>query len=101
MTVLVAIVGVALGGLVAVGFLAGLLTRPSMLLGRVESQLSALRRDIAGYRSAHENQTSSFDRRLLGLEQTTARAANEVRMVSDQVLAQVPTDQPVEDREVG
>lgn len=65
---------------------------PSVELGRVEGQVGALRREIAGYRAAQENATSSLDRRLLGLEQTTARAANEVRMVSDQVLARIPRE---------
>jgi hypothetical protein len=63
---------------------------PSTGLRRVERQVGALRSDIAGYRAAQQNETSSLDRRLLGLEQTTARAANEVRMVSDQMLARLP-----------
>jgi hypothetical protein len=81
-----AAVGLALSGLLTVGVLVGLL-RPSIALGRVEHELHSLRAEVVGYRAAHEHLVSSLDRRLDGLEQTAAHAANELRMAADQVSA--------------
>lgn len=49
---------------------------------RLEHQLRRLRNDVVSYRAAHESLTASLDRRLAALEQTTALAANELRMAS-------------------
>lgn len=79
-------------GLAALAFLAGVRTKPSLLLVRVEEQMAALRAEVAGYWSAHEYLAASLERRLDDLEMTTARAANEVRMASHEVMAQRPSD---------
>lgn len=49
---------------------------------RMEHQLGRLRNDVVSYRATHESLTASLDRRLAALEQTTALAANELRMAS-------------------
>ena len=82
-------VGLTLGGLLALGFVAGIRTRPSIALARVEQQIAALRADIDGYRVAQEHLAASLERRMDDLERTTARAANEVRMVSNEVIARL------------
>jgi hypothetical protein len=61
---------------------------PRKALQRLEREVTGLRADVAGYRAAHQNSMESFDRRLAGLEQTTAQAALEVRMASGQLMAQ-------------
>jgi len=88
MTIPVEVAGLALGGMLSVAFLAGLFVRPSVMLSRVERQVAALRSEVNGYRAAHENQMTSLDRRLLGLEEPSARAANELRMASSQLMSQ-------------
>lgn len=92
MTGLVVAGGLLSTGLAAMAFLAGVRARPSVLLLRVEKQVAALRAEVAGYWSAHEYLAASLERRLDDLEMTTARAANEVRMASHEVMAQRPTD---------
>jgi hypothetical protein len=82
----VAATGLGLGCVLAVAFLAGLFARPTVMLARVESQITALRSEVNGYRMAHQSEMASLDRRLLGLEETAARAANELRMASGQLL---------------
>jgi hypothetical protein len=79
----------AWGGLLAVGFLAGFRLRPSVVLARVGQEMAALRADIDGYRTAQEHLAESLERRMDDLEQTTARAANEVRMVSNEVMTRL------------
>jgi hypothetical protein len=86
-TAVVASIGLGLGGLLAVAFWAGSFVRPSVALGRLERELRLLRGEVCGYRAAHEHQMTTLDRRLDGLEQTAAHAANELRMASDQLLA--------------
>jgi hypothetical protein len=81
--------GLLVGCLVAVGFVAGVRARPSIVLTRVEQQMAALRADIDGYRAAQEHLALSLERRMDDLEQTTAQAANEVRMVSNEVMARL------------
>jgi hypothetical protein len=68
-------------------FLAGVRTKPTVWLARVESEVAALRKDVAGYRAAHQNEIEALDRRLDGLERTAAQAANELRMASEQLIA--------------
>jgi hypothetical protein len=89
---LLAIGGLLSAGLLAIAFLVGTRTKPSVLLVRVEEEMSALRAEVAGYWSAHEHLAESLERRLDDLELTTARAANEVRMASDQVIAHLPAE---------
>ena len=79
-------VGLMLGGPLALGFVAGVRLRPSIALARVERQMAALRTEIDGYRTAQEHLAASLERRMDDLEATTARAANEVRMVSNEVM---------------
>lgn len=62
------------------------------MLGRLEGEVVGLRVDVTGYRAAHENMTESPDRRLLELERTTAGAAIELRMASEQMLGRLVTD---------
>jgi hypothetical protein len=81
--------GLLVGCLVAVGFVAGIRARPSIVLTRVEQQMTALRADIDSYRAAQEFIAASLERRMDDLEQTTAQAANEVRMVSNEVMARL------------
>jgi hypothetical protein len=88
MTMPVEVAGLVLGGQLSVAFLAGLFVRLAVMLSRVERQVAALRSEVNGYRTAHENQMTSLDRRLLGLEETSARAANELRMASNQLMSQ-------------
>jgi hypothetical protein len=92
MTTGIVVAGLVLGGLVSVAFWAGSFVRPSVALGRVEHELADLRAEVVGYRAAHEHLVGSLDRRLHGLEQTTAHAANEVRMASNQLLARDTVD---------
>ena len=66
--------------------------RWSSVLGRLEGEVVALRADVTGYRAAHENMTVTLDRRLLELERTTAGAAIELRMASEQMLGRLVTD---------
>jgi hypothetical protein len=85
-----ALVSVGLGCVVAV-LVVRMRPRPSAeALDRLEGEVAALRKDVAGYRAAHENQMESLDRRLVGLEKTAARAANELRMASEQLIAHGP-----------
>ena len=51
--------------------------------------MAALRTDIDGYRAAQDHLAVSLERRMDDLEQTTARAANEVRMVSNEVMSRL------------
>lgn len=95
---LVAVGGLGLGGLLTLAFLAGIRTKPSVLLARVEHELAALRGEVADYRTAHEYQAASLERRLDDLEQTAARAANELRMASDQMVARLPVEQVADNR---
>jgi hypothetical protein len=88
----VAAIGLGLGGLLAVAFWAGSLVRPSVALGQVAHELHALRTEVVEYRAAHEHLVGSLDRRLDGLEKTTAHAANELRMASDQLLVRDSAD---------
>lgn len=85
-----ALVAAGLGCLVAV-LVVQMRPRPSVeALDRLEGEVAALRKDVAGYQAAHTNQMESLDRRLVGLEETAARAANELRMASEHLIAQVP-----------
>ncbi|HMG43552.1 MAG TPA: hypothetical protein VK611_19635 [Acidimicrobiales bacterium] len=81
-------VSLGLTSAVVLAFLAGCWRRCNVALGRIEGEMAALRREVTGYRAAHENMTESLDRRLLGLEQTSAEAAVELRMASDQLMGQ-------------
>ena len=70
----------------------GLFVRPSVMLARVERQVASLRSEVDGYRAAHTNQMESLDRRLSGLEDTAAKAANEWRMASEQIMSRLTAD---------
>ena len=92
MTVLVALAGLILGGLTTAAFLAGACKKATDGLGRVEQEIAWVRREVIDHRAAHEHLTALIDRRLDALEQTTAQAANEVRMASDQLMARLPAE---------
>jgi hypothetical protein len=81
--------------LLVVAVLIRVQAKPSLLLARVEREMAALRSEVNGYRTAQAHLVTSLERRLKGLEQTTAIAANEVRMVSEQVMASLPAGPPV------
>lgn len=86
MTAAAAIGAAMLAGLLLAG-LVFLRTRPSVMLGHLERQLSALRQDIADLRAAQDHHAASLERRMAGLEQVSAGAAVEARIVSEVVLA--------------
>jgi hypothetical protein len=90
-----AAVAVIWAGLLGWAFILGLRTKPSVLLVRVEREMAALRAEVDGYRTAQEHLAVSLERRLDDLELATAKAANEVRMVSNEVMARLPTEPAV------
>ena len=87
-------VSLGLTSAVVLAFLASRWRRCTVALGRIEGEMAALRGEVTGYRAAHENMTESLDRRLLGLEQTSAQAAVELRMASDQLIGHLATGSP-------
>lgn len=92
-TFVVAIVALVAGGVMAVTFLAGACLRPARKLSDVEQQVAWLRREVIDYRVAHEYFSVLLDRRLEALEETAARAVNEVRMAAAQLVGRVPADE--------
>jgi hypothetical protein len=86
---LVLVVGVTVGVLVCTGFTGLIRPKQSDVLVRVERQMAGLRTDVDGVRAAQEHLAASLERRMDDLEQTTAHAANEVRMVSNEVMSRL------------
>lgn len=78
--------GVAVAGVLALPALWRGYLGPALALRRIEREVTALRGEVVGYRTAHEHLMTSLERRLSALEQTTAVAANELRMASDQIM---------------
>lgn len=55
-------------------------------LGR---RISALHHEVAAWQACHDHTVAELDRRLSGLEEVTALAANEVRIASTELLARL------------
>lgn len=75
-------------GTLAAGFgvvLSALLLR-TLATRDLESQIRGLEEQVVAWQSMHDHQVASMDRRLLDLEECAARAEEESRMVSQQML---------------
>lgn len=87
------VVAMAVGALMAGIYVAGAYLGPARRLDRIERQLAGLQREVAVYRATHQQDATMLAERLDALDKTAARAANEVRMASGQVMACLATHQ--------
>ena len=64
-----------------------------VMRGTVEQlgkRITALHLEVAAWQACHDHTVAELDRRLSGLEEVTALAANEVRIASAELLARLP-----------
>jgi hypothetical protein len=80
-----AVMGLAVAGLWAV--------EHHVIRGSVEDlgkRIAALHHEVIAWQACHNHTVEELDRRLSGLEEVTALAANEVRIASTELLARLP-----------
>lgn len=82
---------------VGVGFAALWAVERHVMRGEVEKlgkRISAVHTEVASWRACHDQTVQELDRRLSGLEEVMALAANEVRIASNQLMARLPDPEP-------
>lgn len=59
-------------------------------IGTMAKRVTALHVEVAAWQTCHDHTVAELDRRMSGLEATTAMAANEIRMASTELMSHLP-----------
>lgn len=70
-------------------------------IGTMAKRVTALHVEVAAWQACHDHTVAELDRRMSGLEETTAMAANEIRMASTELMSHLPHDTATGDERAG